>query len=1360
MSHKGDSSPKGKADNSSFVLQAMQQQFERLNFVLGEVRDRMDHQETAIRNLQGGRDRRRREPRVENEYENEGDGEDEEDLASEVGSGRHRRFRRERGHEGNRGGRDGLDRNLGSIKMKIPSFQGRTDPEVYLEWEKKIDLVFDCHNYSEEKKVKLAVIEFTDYAIIWWDQLVTNRRRNNERPVETWGELKALMRRRFVPSHFYRDLYQKLQNLTQGSRSVEDYHKEMEVAMIRANVEEDREATMARFLSGLNRDIANVIELQHYVEIEDMVHMAMKVERQLKRKGTARYTSVSNTTWKSKWDRNDSAEAKRKTEPPKGKDEGTSNKPKVESQPSRNRDIKCFKCLGSGHIASQCPNRRVMIMRDNGEVMTESEDDSDGMPELVDASDDDGVVYPVTGESLVARRALNTHIKVDDAEQQRENIFHTRCHVNNKWLNDCGEVRVDRQVLVTFSIGKYLDEVLCDVVPMHAGHILLGRPWQYDRRVTHDGFKNMYSFVKGGKTIKLAPLTPSQVYEDQLKLKSEVAHKRKSENESDQKRKSEKEIEQKRKIESENEQKRKSEKEIEQKRKSESENEKKERESAERKGKTKVSFYARESEVKRAFFADRPMILLVYKESYLNLDETNQSLPSLAVSLLQEFEDVFPEEMPNELPPIRGIEHQIDFVPGAAIPNRPAYRSNPEETKELQRQVEGFDEQGVREGEHEPMCSTSATSAKEGRDVEDLYANFKKCNFCMEKVVFLGYVVTTTGIEVDEEKVKAIKEWPTPKSITEVRSFHGLASFYRRFVKDFSTLAAPLTEVIKKNVGFHWGADQENAFATIKERLCSAPVLALPNFNKAFEIECDASGIGIGAVLMQDRRPIAFFSEKLSGASLKYPTYDKELYALVRALETWQHYLWPREFVIHTDHESLKHLKGQGKLNQRHARWLEYIETFPYVIRYKQGKENIVADALSRRYVLLTSMSAKMLGFEYVKDMYADDADFSVVYKACDKTAFGKFYKHDGYLFKESKLCVPSCSMRELLVREAHGGGLMGHFGVKKTLDILHEHFFWPKMKKDVNRICGRCITCRKAKSKVLPHGLYTPLPVPSEPWVDISMDFVLGLPRTKRGRDSIFVVVDRFSKMAHFIPCHKTDDATNIADLFFKGDSATPWCNLGVLFLIGMLNFLSYFWKVLWGKLGTKLLFSTTCHPQTDDLMPLPVDGRSSLDGQKKAELVKSLHEREIGFGFTCAKKDSQPIERLSCILEEMDLSKFLRKLMTMLIKWTFQGEYKVSATFNVSDLSPFDVGEDSWSNPFEERGNDGNQGGPSLKDPLQVPDGPITRSRAKKIKEAMQGLVQSTWDEASKSPTIKVGLKEGEPILIHLIQAVEDMT
>ena len=192
-----------------------------------------------------------------------------------------------------------------------------------------------------------------------------------------------------------------------------------------------------------------------------------------------------------------------------------------------------------------------------------------------------------------------------------------------------------------------------------------------------------------------------------------------------------------------------------------------------------------------------------------------------------------------------------------------------------------------------------------------------------------------TGIQVDEEKVRAIQEWPSPTSVSNVRSFHGLASFYRWFVKHFSTLAAPLIEVIKKDVGFKWGEVQEKAFQIIKQKLTNALLLSLPNFNKRFEIECDASDIGIGVVLMQEGRPIAYFSEKLSGAALNYTTYDKELYALVRALETWQHYLWPKEFVIHTDHESLKHLKGQHKLNKMHARWVEFIEVFPYVIRYK-----------------------------------------------------------------------------------------------------------------------------------------------------------------------------------------------------------------------------------------------------------------------------------------------------------------------------------------------------------------------------------------------------------------------------------------
>ena len=139
---------------------------------------------------------------------------------------------------------------------------------------------------------------------------------------------------------------------------------------------------------------------------------------------------------------------------------------------------------------------------------------------------------------------------------------------------------------------------------------------------------------------------------------------------------------------------------------------------------------------------------------------------------------------------------------------------------------------------------------------------------------------------------------------------------------------------------------------------------------------------------------------------MSYPTYDKELYALVRALQTWQHYLWAKEFVIHTDHESLKHLKGQHKLNKRHARWMEFIETFPYVIKYKQGKENVVADALSRRYALISTLDAKLLGFECVKGLYVDDADFGEIYKACEKSASGEFFRHDDYLFRKNKLAL------------------------------------------------------------------------------------------------------------------------------------------------------------------------------------------------------------------------------------------------------------------------------------------------------------------------------------------------------------------
>ena len=231
--------------------------------------------------------------------------------------------------------------------------------------------------------------------------------------------------------------------------------------------------------------------------------------------------------------------------------------------------------------------------------------------------------------------------------------------------------------------------------------------------------------------------------------------------------------------------------------------------------------------------------------------------------------------------------------------------------------------------------------------------------------------------------------------------------------------------------------------------------------------------------------------------------------------------------------------------------------------------------------MLIATLETKLFGLEILKEMYPHDSEFAEIFNACTKFSINGYFRNNGYLFKEKRLYILKRSIRDLLVRETHEGELMGHFGVQKTFDTLCEHFYWPHMKCDVQKFCENSITYKKAKSKVKLHGLYTPLHVPDSPWIDISVDFVLGLPQTKGGKDSFFVVVDRFSKMAHFIPCKKVDDFCHVADLFFRE----------VVKLHGLprsimsdrdTKFRSYFWRTLWDKLATKLPFSIICHPQT----------------------------------------------------------------------------------------------------------------------------------------------------------------------------------
>ncbi|XP_051133099.1 uncharacterized protein LOC127252812 [Andrographis paniculata] len=348
---------------------------------------------------------------------------------------------------------------------------------------------------------------------------------------------------------------------------------------------------------------------------------------------------------------------------------------------------------------------------------------------------------------------------------------------------------------------------------------------------------------------------------------------------------------------------------------------------------------------------------------------------------------------------------QISFIPESSLPNQLAYRANPDEIKEIKKHVDEFLSKGWVRESPSPYAVPVLLVLKKAVGwrmcvdcrvvnaiAEKLFANHEKCDFYVDKCNFLGFIVGKDEISVDESKVKAIQEWPTPTKVKDVRSFHGLASFYQRFVRNFSTIATTLTAITEKDDKFEWGSIQQDVFDTMKQNLTQAPIFVLPNFSKSFEVECDASCLGVEAILTQDKRSVAYFSDKLHGAAFNYSTYENELYSFVRALQTWQHYLCPREFVVHTDHESLKHIKSQKKLSPRYIRWISFIDTFPYIIKYKKGKDNMVASALSRRCL---------------KHAYYD-----------------KYNLHNGYLMCENQLCI-LCSLRHLLISEAHLGGLI-----------------------------------------------------------------------------------------------------------------------------------------------------------------------------------------------------------------------------------------------------------------------------------------------------------------------------------------------